>query len=89
MKFKTMPVPIWESTRISLAREAAMARKAFSGFAEAGTAMAQQLDDNDLLNLFSTIGRVVSKWFLMKRPSLSRWTTRHRLSHIRDGIPAA
>jgi hypothetical protein len=30
--------------------------------------MAQQLDDNDLLNLFSAIGRVVSKRCLMKRP---------------------
>jgi DNA repair protein RadC len=50
-----------------------MARKSISGFAEAGAAMAQQLDDNDLLNLFSAIGRVVSKRFLMKRPSLSRW----------------
>jgi DNA repair protein RadC len=50
-----------------------MARKPFSGFAEAGAAMAQQLDDNDLINLFSAIGRVVSKRFLMKRPSLDRW----------------
>src|SRR4030088_1936414 len=50
-----------------------MARKPVSGFAEAGAAMAQQLDDNDLLNLFSAIGRVVSKRFLMKRPSLDRW----------------
>jgi DNA repair protein RadC len=50
-----------------------MARKSVSGFAEAGAAMAQQLDDNDLLNLFSAIGRVVSKRFLMKRPSLDRW----------------
>ena len=50
-----------------------MARKSVSGFAEAGTAMAQQLDDNNLLNLFSAIGRVVSKRFLLKRPSLSRW----------------
>ena len=32
----------------------------------------QQLDDNDLLNLFSAIGRVVSKRFLLKRPGLSR-----------------
>jgi DNA repair protein RadC len=46
-----------------------MPRKSISGFAEAGAAMAQQLDDNDLLNLFSAIGRVVSKRFLMKRPS--------------------
>ena len=30
-----------------------MPRKSISGFAEAGAAMAQQLDDNDLLNLFS------------------------------------
>jgi DNA repair protein RadC len=50
-----------------------MPRKSVSGFAEAGAAMAQQLDDNDLLNLFSAIGRVVSKRFLMKRPSLNRW----------------
>jgi DNA repair protein RadC len=50
-----------------------MARKPVSGFADAGAAMAQQLDDNDLLNLFSAIGRVVSKRFLMKRPSLNRW----------------
>jgi DNA repair protein RadC len=35
--------------------------------------MAQQLDDNDLLNLFSDVGRVVSKRFLMKRPCLNRW----------------
>ena len=48
-----------------------MARKPVSGFAEAGAAMAQQLDDNDLLNLFSAVGRVVSKRFLMKRPSLT------------------
>ena len=46
-----------------------MPRKCISGFAEAGAAMAQQLDDNDLLNLFSA----KSKRFLMKRPSLSRW----------------
>jgi hypothetical protein len=44
-----------------------MPRKSVSGFAEAGAAMAQQLDDNDLLNLFSAVGRVVSKRFLMKR----------------------
>jgi hypothetical protein len=50
-----------------------MPRKAVSGFAEAGAAMAQQLDDNDLLNLFGAVGRVVSKRFLMKRPSLDRW----------------
>ena len=50
-----------------------MPRKAVSGFAEAGAAMAQQLDDSDLLNLFSAIGRVVSKRFLMKRPCLDRW----------------
>ena len=35
--------------------------------------MAQQLDDNDLLNLFSAVGRVVSKQFLMKRPALNSW----------------
>ena len=50
-----------------------MPRKCISGFAEAGAAMAQQLDDNDLLNLFSAVGRVVSKRFLMKRPCLDRW----------------
>ena len=50
-----------------------MPRKCISGFAEAGAAMAQQLDDNDLLNLFSAIGRIVSKRFLLKRPSLDRW----------------
>ena len=50
-----------------------MPRKSISGFAEAGAAMAQQLDDNDLLNLFSAVGRVVSKRFLMKRPCLDRW----------------
>jgi hypothetical protein len=50
-----------------------MPRKSVSGFAEVGAAMAQQLDDNDLLNLFSAIGRVVSKRFLMERPSLNRW----------------
>ena len=50
-----------------------MARKSISGFAEAGAATAQQLGDNDLLNLFSAIGRVVSKRFLMKRPCLDRW----------------
>jgi len=33
--------------------------------------MAQQLDD-DLLNLFSAIGRVVFKRFLLKRPCLDR-----------------
>jgi hypothetical protein len=38
-----------------------MPRKSISGFAEAGAAMAQQLDDNDLLNLFTAVGRVVSK----------------------------
>src|SRR3984893_18029898 len=32
-------------------REGQMPRKSISGFAEAGAAMAQQLDDNDLLNL--------------------------------------
>ena len=50
-----------------------MGRKPVSGFAEAGAAMAQQLDDNDLLNLFNAIGRVVSKRFLLKRPCLDRW----------------
>ena len=50
-----------------------MPRKSISGFAEAGAAMAQQLDDNDLLNLFSAVGRVVSKRFLMKRPCLNSW----------------
>ena len=50
-----------------------MPRKSVSGFAEAGAAMAQQLDDNDLLNLFSAVGRVVSKRFLMKRPCLDQW----------------
>src|ERR1700730_12597809 len=50
-----------------------MARKSVSGFAEAGAAMAQQLDDNELLNLFSAIGRVVSKRFVLKRPALSQW----------------
>jgi DNA repair protein RadC len=50
-----------------------MPRKSLSGFAEAGAAMAQQLDDNDLLNLFSAVGRVVSKRFLVKRPCLNRW----------------
>jgi hypothetical protein len=35
-----------------------MARKPVSGFAEAGVAMAQHLDDNDLVNLFSAIGRL-------------------------------
>ena len=50
-----------------------MPRKSISGFAEAGAAMAQQLDDNDVLNLFSAIGRVVSKRFLMKRPCLDQW----------------
>jgi DNA repair protein RadC len=54
-------------------REDQMPRKCISGFAEAGAAMAQQLDDNDLLNLFSAIGRVVSKRFLLKRPCLDRW----------------
>ena len=50
-----------------------MPRKPVSGFAEEGAAMAQQLDDNDLLNLFSAVGRVVSKRFLMKRPCLDKW----------------
>src|ERR1700674_1311187 len=54
-------------------QEDQMPRKSVSGFAEAGAAMAQQLDDNDLLNLFSAIGRVVSKRFLLKRPCLDRW----------------
>jgi DNA repair protein RadC len=59
-----------------------MPRKSISGFAEAGAAMAQQLDDNDLLNLFSAIGRVVSKRFLLKRPSLNRW-------HVIDYLTSA
>src|ERR1700731_4675876 len=50
-----------------------MPRKSISGFAEAGATMAQQLDDNDLLNLFSAVGRVVSSRFLKKRPALDRW----------------
>src|ERR1700686_4921769 len=54
-------------------REGQMPRKSVSGFAEAGAAMAQQLDDNDLLNLFSAIGRFVSSRFLKKRPALSQW----------------
>src|ERR1700737_204811 len=54
-------------------REDLMPRKSISGFTEAGASMAQQLDDNDLLNLFSAVGRVVSKRFLMKRPCLDRW----------------
>src|ERR1700732_4183400 len=54
-------------------REGQMPRKSISGFAEAGAAMAQQLDDNDLLNLFSAVGRVVSSRFLKKRPALDRW----------------
>jgi DNA repair protein RadC len=54
-------------------REDQMRRKPVSGFAEAGATMAQQLDDNDLLNLFSAVGRVVSKRFLVKRPCLNRW----------------
>ena len=37
-----------------------MPRKSISGFAEAGAAIALQLDDNDLLNLFSAVGRVVA-----------------------------
>ena len=45
--------------------EVLVARKTVSGFAEAGAAMAQQLDDTDLLNLFSAIGRVVSKGVLL------------------------
>jgi DNA repair protein RadC len=61
------------STRALSQQEAHMPHKSISGFAEAGAAMAQQLDDSDLLNLFSAIGRVVSKRFLMKRPSLDRW----------------
>ena len=55
-----------------------MVRKSISGFAEAGAATAQQLDDNDLLNLFSAIGHVVSKRFLLKRPSLDPMATRRR-----------
>ena len=60
-----------------------MPRKSISGFAEAGAAMAQQLDDNDLLNLFSAVGRVVSKRFLMKRPCLDRWQLVSTISHPR------
>ena len=60
-----------------------MPRKCISGFAEAGAAMAQQLDDNDLLNLFSAIGRVVSKRFLMKRPSLTGGNSSSTISHPR------
>ena len=60
-----------------------MARKSVSGFAEAGAAMAQQLDDNDLLNLFSAIGRVVSKRFLLKRPSLTDGNSSSTISHRR------
>ena len=48
-----------------------MPRKSLSGFAEAGATMAQQLDDNDLLSLFSAVGRVVLN--LVKRPALNRW----------------
>jgi DNA repair protein RadC len=61
------------STMGSFSTGAHMPRKSVSGFAEAGAAMAQQLDDNDLLNLFSAIGRVVSSRFLKKRPALSQW----------------
>ena len=50
-----------------------MPRKSISEFAEAGAAMAQQLEDNDLLNLFNAVGRVVSKRFLLKRRCLDRW----------------
>jgi DNA repair protein RadC len=46
--------------------------------------MAQQLDDNDLLNLFSAVGRVVSKRFLMKRPCLDRWDL--VLDYLRSAI---
>src|ERR1700732_3650113 len=65
--------PVRRPARHLYQREGQMPRKCISGFAEAGAAMAQQLDDNDLLNLFSAIGRVVSKRFLMKRPCLDRW----------------
>jgi DNA repair protein RadC len=58
---------------LSWLAEGQMPRKSISGFAEAGAAMARQLDDNDLLNLFSAVGRVVSKRFLLKRPCLDRW----------------
>src|ERR1700738_1801398 len=68
-------------------REGQMRRKCISGFAEAGAAMAQQLDDNDLLNLFSAVGRVVSKRFLMKRPCLDSWQL--VLSKVGDGVRAA
>src|ERR1700724_725862 len=64
---------LWPPPRRLSQRENQMPRKSISGFAEAGAAMAQQLDDNDLLNLFSAVGRVVSKRFLMKRPCLDRW----------------
>src|ERR1700737_1287470 len=67
-------------------REGQMPRKSISGVAEAGAAMAQQLDDNDLLNLFSAIGRVVSKRFLLKRPCLDRWQL---VVDYRDGVCAA
>ena len=72
MKFKACPTCSVDRPPLSRL-EAQMARKSVSGFAEAGAAMAQQqLDDNDMLNLFSAIGRVVSKRFLLKRPGLSR-----------------
>ena len=45
-----------------------MPRQCIWGSPRPGAAMAQQLDDNDLLNLFSAVGRVVSKRFLIKRP---------------------
>jgi len=48
------------------------ARKTVSGFAAAGAAMAQQLTTM-ISQSVSAIGRVVSKRFWLKRPSLSRW----------------
>src|ERR1700737_2209313 len=43
--------PVRRPARRLFQPEAEMPRKSISGFAEAGAAMAQQLDDNDLLNL--------------------------------------
>ena len=57
-----------------------MPRKPVSGFAEAGAAMAQQLDDNDLLNLFSAIVPAVPDETAVAQPL----ATRHRLSHVGD-----
>src|ERR1700720_1665751 len=78
--------PVRRPARRLFQPEAEMPRKSVSGFAEAGAAMAQQLDDNDLLNLFSAIGRVVSKRFLLKRPCLDRWQL---VVDYRDGVCAA